>query len=112
MIDVMLQPPISKLPGENGAVAQQDMDMSYRIMAQNREIDRRMERLLLETSLYARLLHWYYRVGNSSEAEGWRIAARRAGLPVRRRMYRGQDLTLRQFEVVLDFAIRELFHAH
>ncbi len=87
------------------------MDTQYRLMAQNKEIDRRMVRLTVTSFTYARLLHWYYRKGNSVEAEGWRIAAKRAGLPCARRMYRGHDMTRNQFEVVLDLALRELFYA-
>jgi hypothetical protein len=112
MIELMLASKMGKPQGEDGAVEQKETDVTYRIMAQNHEIDRKLAVLCLEAPVYARLLHWYYRTGNSCEAEGWRVAAKRAGFPTRKRMYRGQDMTNRQFEVVLDLALRELFHAH
>lgn len=96
--------------GDGGDPDPTVMDTAYRIMAQNQEIDRRMLRLTVEAPTFARLVHWYYRTGNCVEAEGWRVAAKRAGLPKRRRMFKGRDMTRSQFEVVLDLAVRELFH--
>jgi hypothetical protein len=109
MIDLQLG---AKTQGDGSDPDPATMDARYRIFAQNREIDRKMAMLVIEAPFYCRLLHWYYRTGNSCEAEGWRVAAKKAGLRSRRRMYRGQDMTREVFEVHLDIALRELFHAH
>lgn len=102
----------AKTQGDAGDPDAERMDARYRVMAQNLEIDRKLAVLCVQAPTWARLLHWYYRVGNSVEAEGWRVAAKRAGLPSRGRRYRGQDMCERDFRVVLDLAIRELFHVH
>jgi hypothetical protein len=112
MVDILLA---TRLGAEGGDGSDPDpdvMDAQYRLMAQNREIDRRLARLTLSSFTYARLIHWYYRKGSSIEADGWRAAAKRAGLPCARRMFRGKDMSREQFEVVLSLALRELFHTH
>jgi len=110
MVDLLLATKLGRQGGDDGDPDPDEMDSQYRIMAQNKEIDRRMIRLVVNASTYARLIHWYYRAGNSVEAEGWRVAAKRAGLPCARRMFRGKDMSRAQFEVWLDASIRELFY--
>ena len=87
------------------------MDTGFRIMAQNKEIDRRMLRLAVMAPLYQRLLDVYYRHGLCVEAMGWQVAARRVGLPYDMKISRGRDVTRPQFEVLLDMACTALFHA-
>ena len=53
--------------------------------------------------VYFRLLDLYYRRALCYDAEGWKIAARRAGLPHDRRVHR------KRFEVVLEWATEGLF---
>jgi hypothetical protein len=112
MIDLMLAPPLGKpLADDGGDVIPANMDTSYRIMAQNREIDRRMVRLGVQAPLYRRLLDLYYCRGLSCEAAGWQIAAKRCGLPSVVKMRRGRDVSRPQFEAILDMSLRALFYA-
>ena len=112
MVDLLLATKMGRTGADESDPDPQTMDAQYRIMAQNQEIQRRITKLLPDSCTYARLIHWYYCKGNSTEAEGWREAARRAGLPNRKRMFRGRDMSRAQFEVVLDLAVRELFYTH
>lgn len=86
------------------------MDTTFRLMAQNKEIDRRMYRLEVKARLYHRLIDAYYRTGLCSEAMGWQRAARRVGLPSEIKISRGRDVSRPQFEVVLDMALTALWH--
>ncbi len=109
MIDLMLATKMGKPPAGGEDPNPDDMDTMYRIMAQNKEIDRRMLRLSEEAPLFHRLLDVYYRHGMSCEAEGWRIAAKRCGLRCALRVRRGKDVSRPQFELVHDLAVSELF---
>ncbi len=110
MLDLMLAPPSGKPPADQSdLIDATTMDTVYRIMAQNREIDARMVRLGARAPLYARLLDTYYRKGLSCEAEGWRIVAKRCGLPSEIKVHRGRDVTRPQFDLVLDLALSTLF---
>lgn len=112
IMDTQLVPSIGREPGDGADPDPARMDTAYRVMAQNREIDRHMLRLEVSAPLYHRLLDTYYRHGLSVEAQGWRLAARRCGLPAELKVARGREVNRPQFEVVLDLALTALFHAH
>ena len=106
-----LAPRIGQPPPDGGDPNPDEMDTHFRLMAQNREIDRRMLRLGQTAPLYHRLIDAYYRRGLCCEARGWEGAARRCGLPTTAKTRRGRDVSRPQFETVLDLAVVALFHA-
>lgn len=77
------------------------------VMRQNRAIDRAMHRLRHIEPLSHRLLDVYYRSGWCYEANGWRRAAARVGLP----MFAG-DHHRAAFDLFLERAVSLLFYAH
>ena len=81
------------------------MDTAYRLMAQNREIDRKMLLLGRSAPLYARIIDGYFLSGLCCEARGWEITAARVGLPHASKHQR--DV----FEEVVAECVRELFVA-
>lgn len=108
MADLQLTP--GKPPADGGEADPEKMDTTYRIMAQNAELDRKMYRLCVWAPLYHRLLDTYYRHGLCSEARGWQVAAKRCGLPAIVKIQRGRDVSRPQFDLVLDMALSALFH--
>ena len=80
------------------------MDTEYRLMAQNREIDRRMLLLGRVAPLYCRILDGYFLSGLCCQAKGWEVTASRVGMPHFARRHR--DV----FEEVVSECVRELFH--
>ena len=81
------------------------MDTAFRLMAQNREIDRKMLMLGRSAPLYARIIDGYFLSGLCCEARGWEIAAARAGLPHQTKHQ--SDV----FEELVCECVRELFVA-
>jgi len=83
----------------------EEMDTYYRIMNQNKEIDRRMLFLGRQAPLYHRLLDCFYCAGLCTEHRGWEQAAKRLGMPIGSRHRR------EFFEELVSEGVRELFHA-
>lgn len=100
-------------PEATGSAPGADYEHQWeRVMRQNTEIDRRMERLLRrEHRCYAplcwRVLDLYYRHGLCYENRGWEIAAARIGLP-----HGDRELDRRHFEKLVDIAVDQLWRAH
>lgn len=81
------------------------MDTGFRIMAQNREIDRKMLLMGRKAPLYVCIIDGYFLSGLCCEARGWEIAAARVGLPHVSKHQR--DV----FDEVVAECVRELFLA-
>jgi hypothetical protein len=77
-----------------------------RIMAQNTEIDRRMELLRAKAPYWHRILDLYYREGLCGENKGWCLVAKRAGLAADPKSRWDHDTFDRQVEI----AVGRLFY--
>lgn len=78
-----------------------------RIMAQNAEIDRRMQLLQAKTPYWHRLLDLYYRHGMCCEHDGWAVVAKRLGLEANKQSRWDRDT----FEVQLAIGVERLWYA-
>jgi hypothetical protein len=80
--------------------------MYERILRQNSEIDRRMERLRVEAPHWYKVIDRYYRTGKCDEHNGWCEAAADIGLHHDPGSRWDQDT----FNVQLDLAVKKLWH--
>lgn len=78
-----------------------------RIMAQNAEIDRRMELLRTKAPYWHRILDLLYREGLCCEHKGWCLVAARAGLHHDPKSHWDKDTFERQVEI----AVNKLYYA-